>query len=250
MINKRACGHHKLWALLAVALLATSLGYGAPDFPKLTGRVVDNANFISPATQSTLSRKLESHENATGNQLVVVTLPDLQGYSIEEFSYQLGRHWGIGQKDKDNGVLLVIARAERKIRIEVGYGLESTLTDAISSNIIHSVIQPAFKQGQFERGISAGADAIVQALGGQYTMKQPSGNKISRKYLLLLLLLILFWPMLAMFFPMNAGRAAYGRGYGGFGHGGYRGGSGGFGGGGGFSGGGGGFGGGGASGGW
>src|SRR5690606_33601941 len=116
--------------------------------------------------------QLQAHENASGNQLVVVTLPELGGYSIEEYGYQLGRHWGIGQKGEDNGVLLIVARDERKVRIEVGYGLEGTLTDALSSNIIHAVILPRFRQNDFNGGIAAGATAIIQALGGEYKLKE------------------------------------------------------------------------------
>lgn len=240
-----------LYLLPLLALCIANSSYAELKFPTLAGRVVDNANFLGPATEQRLSQQLEAHENATGNQVVVVTLPDLQGYTIETFGYQLGREWGIGEKDKDNGVLLIVARAERKIRIEVGYGLEGRLTDAISSNIIHTVITPAFKKGQFERGISGGVDAIIQALGGEYTAKKPADKDSSKKFLLLILFLIMFWPMAGL---MLGGGRSRGSGYWG-GYGGYGGGSGGgFGGGGfgggGFGGGGGGFGGGGASGGW
>ena len=96
-----------------------------------------------------LGQYLAGHERATGNQLVVVTLPDLQGYDIATFSNLLARQWGVGQKGKNNGVLLVVAKKERKMRIEVGYGLEGQLTDAISANIIHGVMTPAFKRALF-----------------------------------------------------------------------------------------------------
>ncbi|SFT94834.1 TPM domain-containing protein [Halomonas saccharevitans] len=93
------------------------------DFPELTGRVVDRADLLDQATESRLSVQLAAHEEATTEQLVVATLPDLQGVTIEEYGYQLGRHWGIGQEEKDNGALLIVAPKERKVRIEVGYGL-------------------------------------------------------------------------------------------------------------------------------
>ncbi len=238
--------------LAVLALVLAAAVQAQPEFPRLTGRVVDNADFIGKAAEKRIAQQLQAHENASGNQVVVVTVPDLQGYTIEVFGYQLGRHWGIGQKGEDNGVLLLIARAERSIRIEVGYGLEGTLTDAISSNIIHTVIRPAFKQRRFEQGIEAGVGAIIDALGGEYSLNKPSdsGDDKSRGFWLLVMCAVIFWPMLSMFFPFGAGRRHHGGRLGGYG--GYHGG-GGFGGGGlggGFSGGGGGFGGGGASGGW
>ncbi|MDH3643944.1 MAG: TPM domain-containing protein, partial [Gammaproteobacteria bacterium] len=158
--------------LLGAGWSAPSLA--APEFPKLTGRVVDQADMLSAQAEQQITALSAAHEQATGNQVVVATLPDLQGYTIEEFGYQLGRTWGIGQKDKNNGVLLLIAKAERKVRIEVGYGLEGDLTDAISSNIISTVITPRFKRAQFDAGLVAGTAAIVDALGGQYKITQTS----------------------------------------------------------------------------
>src|SRR5690242_21298675 len=108
----------------------------APTFPPLTGRVVDDAHILSEGTKTQLTQKLEDLENRTSRQLVVVTLPSLQGYEIEDYGYQLGRAWGIGQKKLNNGVLFLIAPNERKVRIEVGYGLEPILTDALSSVIL------------------------------------------------------------------------------------------------------------------
>src|SRR5688572_5079085 len=102
--------------LIAALLLLPALCAAAIEFPQLTGRVVDNADMLSAGAKVKLTQQLTEHEQATGNQIVVVTLPDLQGYTIEEFGYQLGRHWGVGQQDKNNGVLLLVARAERKVR--------------------------------------------------------------------------------------------------------------------------------------
>ena len=109
---------------------------------------------------------LARHEQATGQQVVVVTLPSLQGYSIEEFGYQLGRDWGIGQKDKNTGALLIVAPKEHKVRIEVGYGLEGQLTDAQSRVIIERDITPQFKRGDFNAGVVAGTTTILKVLGG------------------------------------------------------------------------------------
>jgi uncharacterized protein len=226
-------------------------------FPQLTGRVVDNAAMIEPSVREQLTQQLDAHEKATGEQLVVVTLPDLQGTDIADFGYQLGRHWGIGQKDKNNGALLIVARAERRLRIEVGYGLEERLTDAQSSVIINQVITPAFKAGNFSKGISDGVAAMLVVLGGNpldepSTVYEPRGDQdsdfVSRHPGLLVFLVMLF--ILTMFVCQvlgilpNGGGGGRGRSGGGFGGGGFGGGGGGF------SGGGGSFGGGGSSGGW
>lgn len=228
------------------------------QFPGLTGRVVDQAGMIDSNATAMIQRQSYNHERATGNQVIVVTLPDLQGQAIEEYGYQLGRHWGIGQGSANNGVLLLIAKAERQVRIEVGYGLEGQLTDAVASNIIYQVIRPAFKKGQFSQGIQVGVQSIIEALGGTYETKNNVRESRDRKpygwaSLLVMGMLYFFLPLLGNLMglgrPRSGRRSRYGRttGYigGGFG-GGSRGGFGG----GGFSGGGGGFGGGGASGGW
>lgn len=157
-----------LLGAFCLAVLATTMAAGlalaAPTFPPLTGRVVDNAQLLSPQAEAQITGKLEALEQQTGRQLVVATIPDLQGYPIEDYGYQLGRTWGIGDKDRDDGVLLLVAPKERSVRIEVGYGLEPVLTDALSSLIIQQRILPAFKQGNLEQGIVDGTDAIVQQL--------------------------------------------------------------------------------------
>lgn len=140
----------------------------APSFPTLTGRVVDEAGLLSSSVKRDLENRFADYERATSNQVVVVTLRSLQGYSIEDYGYQLGRHWAIGQQDEDNGVLLIVAPKERKVRIEVGYGLEGQLTDALSHNIIQTQILPLFRQAKFEQGIVAGSQAVLDVLGGAY----------------------------------------------------------------------------------
>jgi len=157
-----------LLLLGALLLLAPSVPARAQnyDFPALTGRVVDEANILDPAARIDLETKLETVEKQTATQFVVVTLPSLRGRTIEEYGYQLGRHWGIGQKGTNNGVLLIVAPNERKVRIEVGYGLEGTLTDAITSVIIQSVILPRFRANDYPGGIRKGADAVIKVLEG------------------------------------------------------------------------------------
>jgi uncharacterized protein len=153
-------------ALLCLLIFAPSTLAAEPKFPTLTGRVVDDAGVLSATTQSQLTDMLAAHERATGQQVVVVTLDSLQGFTIEDFGYQLGRHWGIGQKGTNTGALLIVAPKEHKVRIEVGYGLEGTLTDAQSRTIIEQSILPSFRSGDFNTGILNGTQAIVQVLGG------------------------------------------------------------------------------------
>jgi uncharacterized protein len=141
-----------------------SVALAAPTFPPLTGRVVDNAHVLSPETAQKLDGELAQLEAQTGHQLVVATVPDLQGYEIEDYGYQLGRTWALGKKGVNDGVILLVAPKERKVRIEVGYGLEPVLTDALTSVILQTKVLPQFKQGRMEQGIVDGAEAIVQQL--------------------------------------------------------------------------------------
>jgi uncharacterized protein len=156
-----------LVVLLALVMLAPLAGQAlaaAPTFPTLTGRVVDDANILSPQVEADLTTKLENLDKTTGRQLVVVTLPSLQGHEIEDYGYQLGRAWGIGEKGTNTGALLIVAPTERKVRIEVGYGLEPILTDALSSVIIQTAVLPKFKAGDLEGGVMAGTDAVIAQL--------------------------------------------------------------------------------------
>jgi uncharacterized protein len=252
-------------ALLVLLALIPARPLAAADlqFPKLGERVVDEAGLLTAAERQSLIATLQAHEEATGHQVVVVTLRSLQGASIEDYGYQLGRAWGIGGKGKDNGVLLIVAPNERKVRIEVGYGLEGTLTDATSRVIIEKIMTPAFRSGQFGPGIVAGTGAILKVISGDESAeplaKAPARAQDTAATLSPLFLLGLFVVLLWLNYRRH-GAGGFGgrRGYGstiagaalGAGLGGSLGGRGNGGGGGGFSGGGGSFGGGGASGDW
>jgi uncharacterized protein len=250
----------RLSLILLLAILASPTLAAEPKFPPLTGRVVDNAGVLSASTQSELTDMLAAHERATGEQVVVVTLPSLQGYTIEDYGYQLGRYWGIGQKGKNTGAILIVAPREHEVRIEVGYGLEGTLTDAICSTIIQNDILPSFRRGDFNAGVLAGATSILQALGGntpEVSVPNTSGVPVAVAILIWAFLIPLLGMMLFSFWALITGRVrvrhldSYGRDSEGRYVGGYSGGGGFSGGGGsGFSGGGGSFGGGGASGSW
>src|SRR5262247_2467574 len=148
-----------LFLVFFVAVASAAL-----TFPALTGRVVDEAGILDPATKTALERKLADFETKTTGQLVVVTVKSLQGTSIEDYGYQLGRHWQIGQKEKNTGALLIVAPNERKVRIEVGYGFEGTLTDAVSKLIIENSIIPRLRANDFAGGIGRGVDDIIQAV--------------------------------------------------------------------------------------
>ena len=159
--------------LVWLGLVITALGMSAtaasqPDFPNLSGRVVDQAGVLRSSTERAITDQLRAHEAETSNQIVVVTLRSLQGYTIEDFGVLLGRHWGIGQAGRDNGVLLIVAPNDRRVRIEVGYGLEGALTDGLARTIIDTEILPDFRRGNLERGVRAGTDAILAAIAGTY----------------------------------------------------------------------------------
>jgi uncharacterized protein len=253
-------------ALTFLLLIFASPALAAePKFPTLTGRVVDDAGILSLTTRNELTDMLAEHEHTTGEQVVVVTVGSLQGLSIEDFGYQLGRYWGIGQKGKNNGVLLIVAPKEHKVRIEVGYGLEGTLTDATSRTIVETRILPGFKRGDFDAGVSAGARSILKVLRGSEVIEPgdasneaPEGNPQATNWMIFIA--IVLWMLLVITLDKlgtteqkirRLGRVVGpGTAFPGFGRHFGDGGRSGGGGGGGFSGGGGSFGGGGASGGW
>lgn len=178
-MSRRLMQRPSLWLGLILLVMQVMPVQAEPVFPKLEGRVVDEAGLISAAGRESLVTMLQQHEAQTSNQLVVVTLASLQGYTIEDYGYQLGRHWGIGQKDKNNGALLLVAPNERKVRIEVGYGLEGTLTDALSKNIIETQILPQFKSQHYEAGIVAGVEAILGVIDGSYTAESTPAASVA-----------------------------------------------------------------------
>ncbi len=150
--------------LALFALLLAPPAHAALTFPPLSGRVVDAANVLPAQTRADLDAKLAALEKQTGHQLVVATVPSLQGTDIADYGYQLGRAWGIGSKAKNDGALLLVAPSEHRVRVEIGYGLEGVLTDALSSIIIREAIVPKFKAGDMPGGIVDGTDALIKQL--------------------------------------------------------------------------------------
>ena len=178
-------------------LLLILPAFAQPKLPELTGRVVDLGNVLSPTQEAALTEQLAAHEARTSNQVVVATVPSLQGYDVERFAVDLLRTWKLGQGDRNNGVLLLHAPAERKIRIEVGYGLEGTLTDALSSDIIHSRILPRFRAGDLPGGITSGVDGILAVIEGTYEpiARPPAQDQTEA---LAPFLIVLAWIILVM----------------------------------------------------
>ena len=210
----------RLACLIALALVVSVLPGTARaaelSFPALTGRVVDGAGIVPAEARSRIEGKLKAYEDKTSDQVVVATLPDLQGTTIEDFANRLFRTWALGQKKTNNGVLLLVAPKERKVRIEVGYGLEGALTDALSKVIITTAITPRFKTGDYAGGIEAGVDAIVSILSGDaeqwHRRAEVRGDEVDPK--LVVLFIVVFVAILALFFWIGGG-SARGRGDGG-----------------------------------
>jgi len=166
--NFYASAASRLWLTAAFCLIfclvAAGLRAEGVTFPVLTGHVVDQANLLSPQVRQSLEKKLADLEEKSGIQFVVATIASLQGQEIEPYANDLFRHWGLGEKTKNNGVLMVVAPKEKKIRIEVGYGLEGTLTDALSKIVIVNAIAPRFKAGDFAGGVTRGVDDVITIL--------------------------------------------------------------------------------------
>lgn len=272
-----------------VLLLVFAPGLAALDVPQLKGRVNDYGNMISATAESRLDVVLRQLEESDSTQVVVLTIPDLKNEALEDYALKVAETWGIGQKEYDNGALLLVSRSDRLVRIEVGYGLEGRLTDLLAGRIVDYAILPNFKAGRFDEGFIAGVEAIAEAVRGEYsgsgrTVAQPVSRRsrgsvfpffilvmvisllgsrrrvfggLAGAVFLPLLILLVFpfsLPLLLLMIPFGFAGGMLLPGFllfSGLGHHRHYRGGGGFGGGfGGFSGGGGGFGGGGASGGW
>jgi len=194
--------------MIRALLFAIAFLFAAPamavDFPPLSGRVVDQADLLNPAQEQQLTQQLEALQRASSRQLVVATVSSLQDLPIEDYGYQLGRKWGLGDKKANDGLLLLVAPNERKVRIEVGYGLEPIVTDALSSVIIQRNILPRFRDKDMAGGILAGSNALVQLLQlppdqaraqaaklvAEERQKQESGPPLSLIFWIIVLLFI------------------------------------------------------------
>jgi uncharacterized protein len=157
----------RVFGVCLVAAVATaSLAQAA--IPQNDGWVTDLAGFLTPQQEQALETLMQSYKDGSGNEIALLTVPDLGGRSLERYALEVARGWGIGEKERHNGALLLVSRDDRKIRIEVGRGLEGNLTDSISGRIIRNVIAPDFRQGRFPDGLRAGIEAMHAAAGGDY----------------------------------------------------------------------------------
>jgi uncharacterized protein len=202
--------------MLALSAPATA----APEFPKLTGRVVDAANIIPADVEAQLEQKLQGLETQSQRQLVVATIPDLQGYEISDYGYQLGRHWGIGNKERNDGVILIVAPNDRQVRIEVGYGMEPIVTDGLSFLIINREIVPRFQDKDVPGGIVAGTDALIAQLqlppeeAQRIAAEADKAAEISPEAVIgggIFLLFVLLMFILPIVFAVRRGGRRYGR---------------------------------------
>jgi uncharacterized protein len=245
---KRSCSGAALFLLFTLLQLMPLSTLRAIEVPALSRRVNDYGAMISAPVKAELEAKLQQFEAAESTQIVILTVPSLKGDPVEDFSIRVAEAWKIGHKGSDNGALLIVARDEHKVRIEVGYGLEGRLTDLLAGRIINDEIVPLFKAGQFDAGFVRGVDAIIAAVHGEYKAKPQTERKGDQPSIALLVIILLVIYFISQIFRGHRGGGPMA--HGGLG-GGFYGGGGSFGGGGGgFSGGGGGFGGGGASGDW
>ncbi len=208
----------RIFAVLWLALLALATPAAAQTFPPLTGRVVDQANLLRPEQELDLTSKSAALEAQTGRQLVVATVNSLEGRPIEDYGYRLGRAWKIGDEKRDDGVILLVAPKEKKVRIETGYGARVFLTDAVSSVIIRESILPRFKAGDFGGGIGAGADQIVKMMSLSPAEAQRRATEVGKREQARAsagpgIIPIIFWGMIALFVIMSMVRRAGGRRY-------------------------------------
>lgn len=198
--------------LLVLLLLFCPLPLQALEPPALSGRVTDQARMLSPESLQRLEQKLGAFERETSNQVVVLTVPSLQGDDIDRFSIRTAEAWKIGQKGRDNGVLLVIAQAERKVRIEVGMGLQGVLPDITAGRIIRDVMRPFLKSGNYDQGIAAGVDSIIAATKGEFKgtgepVRHQSAKKSSPSFFTLLAAAVIVAGVLGLFSRYLGGAA-------------------------------------------
>ena len=176
-VNQRVSGtffslHRKIYPILPLAFTLTFLIFGeqiqALEIPTLRGRINDYAGMISPVTTQNLESVLTEFETTDSTQIVVLTIPSLEGEPLEEYSIRVAETWMIGQKEHDNGAILLIAKADRQLRIEVGYGLEGRLTDATAGRIIRTIIVPELKAGRYDQAVTNGVAAMIQVVRGEF----------------------------------------------------------------------------------
>lgn len=193
-------------------LVFMPLPLSALDVPQLSGRINDYAHMLSPGTAQQLEQKLAAFESDQSTQIAVLTVPSLQGDDIDQFTIHVAEQWKLGQKGRDNGVLLVLAQAEHKVRIEVGMGLQGVLPDITTSHIIRDVMLPYLKTGNYDQGVTAGIDAVISATKGEFKAfpqgaGKPAHKRTSSPFPVLLLLIAVVVVLLGSFSRKLSGLA-------------------------------------------
>ena len=170
-----------------------------PKKPSLAeGLVLDQTNTLTPEQLVTLRQKLIAYDNSTSNQIAIVIIQSLKGNSVEDVALKIGRDWGVGgQADKDNGVVILVAKGDQKMRIEVGYGLEGAVTDYVATSIIQNTLRPNFKEGNYYRGLTEAVDEIIKAAEGRYTAPEGYGKKKGIKTWQMILAIFIIWMILS-----------------------------------------------------
>jgi len=242
------------YLLIFLFLFSFVVSQAQPPIPELWGtRIHDEAGILSPTFVHQLEQRLKIHEDSTSNQIALLAIETLDGYPVEQYAIEVAKKWQLGGKEKDNGILVLVAIKDRKIRIEVGFGLEGVLPDITANQIIRKEMAPYFGKQDYEGGIQSGMNAIMKAIAGEYQADQSISNRGGRGGFSVLPLVFIL-VIIILISRARGGRGGRGGGWssgsGWYGGGGFGGGGGGWSGGGGFSGGGGGFGGGGSSGSW
>ncbi|MBN2415576.1 TPM domain-containing protein [bacterium] len=150
-----------------VMLLTAAAVLSGQDIPYLTGRITDTAGILSSGTKESLTALMKQHEDSTGNQIAVLTVPTIGSASIEDYALEVFEEWKLGQRGVDNGILIIVVPDDRKMRIEIGYGLEGVMTDGMAGEIIRTRMTPCFKNGDYDGGVTAGVTAVIALLDGQ-----------------------------------------------------------------------------------
>ena len=192
--------------VLVALLLAVTVHAQQGEIPANDGWVTDLGGFLTPQQETTLENLMESYRRGSGHEIALLTVPDLGGRSLEGYALEVARQWGLGQEEKNNGALLLVARAERKVRIEVGRGLEGTITDAISGRIIRGAIAPEFKKGRYYEGLLAGVQAMHAAAGGDYARIPEERKRKSGGIMGMIPMLFMFFILSRLFRRGRGGR--------------------------------------------
>ncbi len=190
----------RVFLIVTVFLVFAAAAQAQQAIPPLTGRVMDRAGILSPSTENALTSLLETHEAETSNQVVVLTVTRLEGEAIEDFSIRVAQSWGLGTAENDNGVLLLVAASDRELRIEVGFGLEATLTDVLASRIIRNDIVPLFKQGDYDAGVLIGIQSILGVIEGTYTPVEASSSEGDAPPMFMRVMFALMFIAMPLFF--------------------------------------------------